>query len=221
MPGGIDFFYMICAAAGLLFTLLTAISGRHGHSGGHGHGHVSGHAGPGHGSGHVGAQGGAKGSRGGAKGKGGGPTVPHMTFGDLLSPLTIAVFVGSFGLLGLIGRSGIGMSPDVSLAFAFSAALLAAVTLTYLFVKIFVASEGSSLVTLQDCVGTEAEVVTRIDAGRIGSIAYVDKGTRLTLPARAEDDDAFGRGERVYICRMDGSTAWVKRERSSLWDSSE
>jgi membrane protein implicated in regulation of membrane protease activity len=144
-----------------------------------------------------------------------------MTFGDFLSPFTIAVFIGAFGLLGLVARNGIKLSPEASLGFALPASMLVALALVYLFVKIFLASEGSSLVLLEDCVGTKAEVLVGINPGRIGSVAYIDKGTRLTLPARADGDQAFGKGDQVYICRLDGGTAWVKRDRPTLWNQEE
>jgi len=233
MPAGIDLFYTICAAAGLLFTVLSAISGRHGRSGAHGHGHSLGRLGRGHGIARLSAKGGArvgghvKGghttarSGSGSRAKGGAVSAPHITVTDFLSPFTIAVFIGAFGLLGLIGRSGLKLSPQASLGFSALSAMLVAMALVYTFVKVFLGSEGSSLVVLEECVGTEAEVLVGINPGRIGSIAYVDKGTRLTLPARADGDQAFGKGERVYICRLDGGTAWVKRDRPSMWDADE
>lgn len=213
----------------MTFTLLAAISGRHGRVGARGHGHGSARVARTHGHARVSTKSGARAgkvARGGAKGTGskggvGAAGIPHITFGDFLSPFTVAVFIGAFGLAGLIARKGLRLSESASLDLALPAAMLLAFAVVYVFVKVFLASEGSSIVSLEDCIGTEAQVLVGINSGRIGSIAYVDKGTRLTLPARADDGQVFGKGERVYICRMDGGTAWVQRDRPSLWDSVE
>jgi membrane protein implicated in regulation of membrane protease activity len=136
---------------------------------------------------------------------------------SFISPLTLAMFVGSLGFLGLIFRGGLALSPEQSILLAAPSALLVTAILFYVFVKVFVSSESTSLTRVQDCVGFEAEVVSRIDAGRVGSIAYVDKGARITLPARSDGDDAFNRGDRVYISRFEGNTAYVQSSRGNLW----
>ena len=138
---------------------------------------------------------------------------------SFISPLTMAMFVGSLGFLGLIFRRGMALSPEMSIMLAAPSALLVTVMLFYVFVKVFVSSESTSLTRVQDCVGAEAEVVSKIEAGRVGSIAYVDKGARITLPARSEGDGAFNRGDRVYISRFEGNTAYVQASRGNLWDS--
>src|SRR5215471_535249 len=143
----------------------------------------------------------------------GGEAVPFI------SPLTIAMFVGSFGFLGIILRSGMALSPEASMMLATPSALLVTVMLFWVFVKVFVASESTSLTRIEECIGAEAEVVAKIEAGRIGSIAYVDKGARITLPARSDGDAAFNRGDRVYISRFEGNTAFVQAGRSNLWDA--
>jgi membrane protein implicated in regulation of membrane protease activity len=136
---------------------------------------------------------------------------------SFISPLTLAMFVGSLGFLGLVFRSGMAVSPEQSIFLAAPSALLVTAILFYVFVKVFVSSESTSLTRVQDCVGVEAEVVARIEAGRVGSIAYVDKGARITLPARSDGDDAFNRGDRVYIARFEGNTAYVQSSRGNLW----
>jgi membrane protein implicated in regulation of membrane protease activity len=129
------------------------------------------------------------------------------------------MFVGSFGFLGLIFRGGLALPPEMSIMLAAPSALLVTAVLFWVFVKVFVSSESTSLARVQDCVGVEAEVVAKIEAGRVGSIAYVDKGARITLPARAEGQDAFNRGDRVYISRFEGNTAFVQSSRGNRWDA--
>jgi membrane protein implicated in regulation of membrane protease activity len=138
---------------------------------------------------------------------------------SFISPLTLAMFVGSFGLLGIIFKSGMAMSPETSIMLATPSALLVTVMLFWVFVKVFVSSESTSLTRIEECVGSEAEVIAKIEAGRVGSIAYVDKGARITLPARSDGDAAFNRGDRVYITRFEGNTAFVQGSRGNLWDA--
>lgn len=235
MGSGIEIFYIVCAASGFLFALFAAVSGHHGHSGGH-HGHF-GHGGH-HGhfsaklsrAGHRGG-GGARGARGarGAhsanpsgqqgqaqldQGAAQGSDVESVSF---ISPLTVAMFIGSLGFLGLIFRGGMALSPEQSILLAAPSALLVTAILFFVFVKVFVSSESTSLTRVEDCVGVEAEVIGRIEAGRVGSIAYVDKGARITLPARSDGEEAFNRGDRVYISRFEGNTAYVQSDRGNLW----
>lgn len=234
MGSGIEVFYAVCAASGFIFALFAAISGHHGHGGGHhghfGHGHGGGH----HGhffsrAGHRGGGGarGARGARGAHATSQQGQAqmdqtalqTSDMESVSFVSPLTLAMFVGSLGFLGLIFRGGMALSPEMSIMLAAPSALLVTVMLFYVFVKVFVSSESTSLTRVQDCVGVEAEVVSKIEPGRVGSIAYVDKGARITLPARSEGNDAFNRGDRVYISRFEGNTAYVQSSRGSLWDA--
>jgi membrane protein implicated in regulation of membrane protease activity len=109
------------------------------------------------------------------------------------------------------------LSPEQSIFLAAPSALLVTAILFYVFVKVFVSAESTSLTRVQDCVGVEAEVVARIEAGHVGSIAYVDKGARITLPARSDGEDAFNRGDHVYISRLEGNVAYVQRSRGNLW----
>ncbi|MGH9760367.1 MAG: NfeD family protein, partial [Blastocatellia bacterium] len=48
-------------------------------------------------------------------------------------------------------------------------------------------------------------------------IAYIDKGKRLTLPARADDEQGYAKGERVYVIAFEGNTALVRLDRDQLW----
>jgi membrane protein implicated in regulation of membrane protease activity len=138
----------------------------------------------------------------------------------VFSPLTIAIFMAALGLVGFICRAGLGLSPAGSILVAAPAGFLMTALVFWAFVKIFVSSQGSSLVSLEEATGLEGEVTVRISDGRIGSIAYVDKGSRVTLPARAEDsEEAFDRGDRVFISRVENNTAFVRRDRGSIWSS--
>ncbi|MEW6736903.1 MAG: hypothetical protein AB1489_36785 [Acidobacteriota bacterium] len=203
MPTGIELFYLACAASGLLFTVFSAIVGHRGH--------VSGKVGHGHGAFKLGTKGHSH------SGHGTGTQDSQFISLSIISPLTGAIFLGLLGFLGLIGRAGFNMSPTVSLLFAVPLSLIISALFSWAILKLLFTSQSSSIAKVQEATGLRAKVVTKIEKGRLGSIAYIDKGTRLTLPARAEDDESFERGDDVYISRTDGKTAYVRRERNSLW----
>src|SRR5947209_19760509 len=116
MPNGIEFFYIVCACVGFIFTLFTALSGHHGHGGHGGHGHISG--------GHsLTAKLGGKLAAKTAHGNVGANNNSQFVTLPLISPLSGAIFVGMFGFLGIIGKTFFGLSPVISLIFALPASL--------------------------------------------------------------------------------------------------
>jgi membrane protein implicated in regulation of membrane protease activity len=222
MPTGIEIFYITCAAVGFLFTIFTALAGHHGRVGGkvgHGHGLFA----------RIGMKlGGKAGGKLAGRGAHGHAKTGNAMEGQdtqfvtipIFSPLTAAVFIGLFGFLGLIGKAGLNLSPTASLLFAAPISLVATIGITWIILRVMINSQSSSVTDTKDAVGLRAKVITKIEKGRLGSISYVDKGTILTLPARVdedENDEVIERGDEVYISRTDGKTAYVRRERGSLW----
>lgn len=205
MPTGIQIFYLTCAASGLIFTAISAILGHRGHGGKLTHGH-----GPG------GLKLGAKGTQG--------HTPSGLAHGQdqfislsIISPLTGAIFLGLFGFLGLLASAGFNMSPTASLLLAAPLSLIISLSFSWAIMRLLVKSQSSSITDARNAVGLRAKVVTKIEQGKVGTISYIDNGTRLTLPARADTEEALERGEDVYICRTDGKTAIVRRDCGSLW----
>lgn len=184
-------FYAICFGVGLLFTLISAISG---HAfGGHGEaGHDIGHAG--HAQGH-------------AEGGGGAHDMPGFA---PLSPTTIAMFLTAFGGFGMIfSQFSPTSSPWLSAPLAIVAGFGIAFVVFLLFRAIFRSTQGTSEGRVADLVGCEATVITTINADGVGEIAYVQSGSRYSAPARSDHGVAHANGTSVKIVRIVGTQFYV------------
>lgn len=81
--------------------------------------------------------------------------------------------------------------------------------LVWLLRKLFLATQGSSESKLANVVGIVAEIITPIPANGVGEIAYVDRGTRYSAPAREETGAPVNSGRTVKITRIAGSQFYV------------
>ncbi|HTF56806.1 MAG TPA: NfeD family protein [Planctomycetota bacterium] len=142
----------------------------------------------------------------------------HATAGDsvhfpLLSPVTLAMFVASFGGSGYIYKHALLLDPALHVALAAATAVVVALAVAWLFYKIFKATQGSSEAKVADLVGTEAEIITAIPADGMGEIAYVAMQTRYNGPARTPDGKPLPARTTVKIVRMVSGTFIVERVR--------
>lgn len=127
-----------------------------------------------------------------------------------LSPVTVASFVTAFGALGLISTGLFEASSQASLLWAALGALVVAAIAHFAFGYFLIAPQGSSEVTSRYVVGATGEVITPIDEGRLGEVAFVARGSRMTTSARAARGRSIPRGTEVIIERMVGNVAIVK-----------
>lgn len=127
-----------------------------------------------------------------------------------LSPVTIASFVTAFGAFGLISTGLFNVSAQASLLWAAAGALVIAVIAHFAFGYFLIAPQSSSEVTAEHVIGTTAEVITPIAPGRLGEVAFVARGGRVTTSARGAGDQAIPRGTVVTIERMIGNVAIVR-----------
>ncbi len=188
--------YAICFGVGLLFTLVSALTGHV--FGGHGEvGHdFDAHPDVGHAQGHAEAGGGAHDMPGFAP----------------LSPTTIATFITAFGGLGMIMEQiAVTRSPWVSAPAAALGAFAIAALVFALFRILFQRTQASSEGRVLDLIGHEATVITPILPGAVGEIAYVQSGTRYSAPARSDDLAALPNGFTVKIARVIGTQFYVTR----------
>ncbi len=77
---------------------------------------------------------------------------------------------------------------------------------------IFVRTQAGSEYVMADVVGNVAEVITPIREDALGEIAYVVKGQRERMSARASDGTALAKGTLVVIDSLTGATAYVRRK---------
>lgn len=127
-----------------------------------------------------------------------------------LSPVTIASFVTAFGAFGLISTGLFNVSAQVSLLWAAGGAVVIAAVAHFAFGYFLIAPQSSSEVTAEHVVGTTGEVITPIAPGRLGEVAFVARGARMTTSARAAGNLAIPRGTVVTIERVVGNVAIVK-----------
>ncbi len=127
-----------------------------------------------------------------------------------LSPVTVAMFVTSFGAGGIVSMHILNIKGVGSLLIATLAGFVIAAITFVIFYKMFKMTQGSSTPGAAELVGIEAEVITAIPADGLGEIAYVVRGTRLTAPARSEDGKPCPAHSTVKITRITGNTYYVK-----------
>jgi len=142
----------------------------------------------------------------------------HATMGDqvhfpLLSPVTLSMFVATFGGSGMIYKRLLNLPLAAHLALASVTAVVVALGVAWFFYKIFQATQGSSEASVADLIGLEAEVITPIPAEGVGEIAYVAKESRYNAPARSTDGKALPSHSVVKIQKILGGIYIVEKAR--------
>ena len=155
---------------------------------------------------------------GGAEAHVGGGHDVHATAGDsvhfpVLSPVTISMFVSSFGGMGYIFRHAMELPTLTHIMLAALSASAISLGVAWLLWKIFQVTQGSSEANIAEVIGTEAEVITAIPAEGMGEIAYSAKQARFNAPARTSDGKALGAHVTVKIVRILGGTHIVEKVR--------
>jgi membrane protein implicated in regulation of membrane protease activity len=187
--------YLICLLVGLIYAVMATLLGGL-HLGGDGHDF---HAGGGH-----------EGPGGGHEGDGVGGSELHFS---PMSPIVIATFVTAFGAMGLIALFALKIGALLSAGFALAVALAIAAAVFAAFTKIFAVTQSSSEAHQSELVGTQGEVITPIGKDGLGEVAYVQRGSRYSAPARSMDGRPVARGALVRIVRLVGNTLVVDPER--------
>lgn len=142
----------------------------------------------------------------------------HVTAGDtvhfpLLSPVTLAMFVASFGGSGYIYNHAFDLSTPAHVTLAAVTACFMGLLAAVLLYKLFQITQGSSESNVADLIGVEGEVVTAIPPEGLGEIAYSSKQTRYNAPARTVDGKSLGPHTAVKIVRILGGTYVVEKVR--------
>ena len=128
-----------------------------------------------------------------------------------LNPLVISSAITAFGAVGLVAKTGFGMTDILSTVVALGFAGVIGALIFFGIVKFMYGSQSNSVFSLNDLVDTEAEVITPIPADGMGEIAYVANGVRYNLSARSSDREAIARGTTVIIREVAANTAYVQR----------
>lgn len=138
----------------------------------------------------------------------------HLDAGHIspISGTTIATFVTGFGAGGTLAHHVLDWTVIPGMLLATVSGLVLAGAAFAVLEFIFSRTQAGSEYSTHDVVGCEAEVITSIQEGGIGEIAYVVKGQRERLSARTDDGAAIAKGALVVIESLAGSTAYVRRK---------
>jgi len=133
-----------------------------------------------------------------------------------LSPVIIAMFVTSFGGMGMVALKFFNLNEFITLPLALVSGLVIGGISFLIFHAIFKATSSSSESSRSDLAGLEAEVITPIpEGGGLGEIAYSNRGTRYTAPARSIYKTAVSAHSVVTIDKIVGNIFFVKPGESS------
>lgn len=130
---------------------------------------------------------------------------------SLLNPVVLASAITAFGAIGLVAKLGFMIDDLTSLIISTAFAGVIGASIFFGIVKFMYGSQSNSVFSLDDMIGTEAEVITPIPKSGVGEIAYIINGIRYNNPARADDRKELSRGTVVLIKGFSGNTATVQR----------
>jgi|SRR6185295_13044208 len=186
----LEFIYLVCFFLGLGFALLSALLS----------GVFTGHAGA-----HIDSS---------PHMDGGGALEGSHSAGNVhyspLSPVTIAMFISTFGGVGiLLKKSDFPMFVHIPVA-AFSGILVGGLV-SYAFYKFMLATQASSHARMNEAIGAQAEVTVPIPHVGLGEIAYVLSGSRYTNPAKTVDGKELPVNTVVKIVNQVGTTFIVQK----------
>lgn len=184
---GFEFAYLVCFFLGLGFAILSGLLA--GVFGGGAEAHIDA------GGGHVDMGHGVEG---------------HVHF-PILSPVTIAMAVLTFGGSGMVFKKFLQWPTGLHVAAAALSAVAVALVVAWLLYKLFSATQASSHVSAEEAVGLEAEVTVAIPHQGLGEIAYTLGGTRMTNPARTVDGKELPPQAVVKIVRETAGIYFVEK----------
>lgn len=130
-----------------------------------------------------------------------------------VSPVTIAMFITTFGGTGLILKKWAALPMILHLPISAVSGLVVAGATFWVFAKILRATQASSHATVNEAVGIEAEIITAIPAEGVGEIAYTVKESRMSAPARTVDGKELPARSVVKIAKIVGGTFFVEKVR--------
>ena len=139
-----------------------------------------------------------------------GPTDGPVHYSPM-SPVTIAMFISTFGGTGIILKRFVNPAYWFHLPIAAVAAFVVAGIVSYIFYKILASTQSTSQGRAEEALGLEAEVTVAIPNGGLGEIAYTVRGTRLTNHAQSVDGKELPAHLTVKIVKQVGTTYIVEK----------
>jgi membrane protein implicated in regulation of membrane protease activity len=140
----------------------------------------------------------------------GAPTEGPVHF-PLLSPVTLAMFISTFGGIGFLLKRMSTMPVAVQVPIAAASGLILGGGVSWFFYRIMRSLESTSHIRADEAVGQEAEVTVPIPKDGLGEIAFTAKGSRTSSPARSADGLEIAARTTVKIVKLVGSTYHVQK----------
>jgi len=196
-------FYLVCFLAGLMLSVVSLLGGM-GHFGGHVHvPHV--HAPHVHVP-HVHAPNvNASAAGGGSAAAQGGPEVPWW------NTFSVMIFLCWFGAAGyLLTKYGSFVAGVVVVLAAICGLAGGAIIFTFL-TRVLMPHDRELTADETAVVGAVGRVSAPIRAGGTGEIVYQQLGATRSAIARADEGEAIGKNEEVYVIRYEKGVAYVRR----------
>lgn len=143
-----------------------------------------------------------------------GMDVGHDVGGDAHGPSVFSIKMIALLMVGF-GAVGFGMRATTELSM-FQSSLagvigaLAVGGIGYVILRMFYASQASSIVGDDDIVGIDGNLIDAIERDQNGQIACVVRGREITFLARSHDGQSIRRGAPVRIIGKTGSIVTVK-----------
>ena len=128
-----------------------------------------------------------------------------------LSPVTIAMFISTFGGTGILVKRFVDPRFFIHLPAAVVAGIAVGGFVSYLFYKILSTTQSTSQPREGEAIGLEAEVTVPIPNNGLGEIAYTVRGTRLTNSAQSSDGKELPARLTVKIIKQVGNTYIVEK----------
>lgn len=99
---------------------------------------------------------------------------------------------------------------------ALASSLLVTAGFHWLVANVLMKLQAPAVPTQADMLGLDAEVITPLEGGGFGEVAYTLDGQRFTSPAKLAHGERAGRQDAVTIVRVEGSTVYVEPRRRIL-----
>jgi hypothetical protein len=128
----------------------------------------------------------------------------------LFSPIVIACFITAFGGGGIIGLKLFPFMVVLSVPVALGAGVAVGLLVGLIVKKLYKTLQTNAVTRAKNLVGTLAEVTEGIPAAGVGEITFSGEGSRLSGPARGEENKDIKRHAMVTITRVVGGLYYVR-----------
>lgn len=134
----------------------------------------------------------------------------YLAFLSVFNPMFLSLFLFSFGAAGLVLERAFRVTEDLGMALACIAAIVIAFQLQNFMGWFSAKLECSTVESVNDALGSIADVTVTIPKEKFGEIILVVGQTRTNYPAKAYDPDvSIKSGTKVFVVELENGIAIV------------